>query len=75
MLLQIGCPAPRTFEGARIRQGAQKKYAADLLCRIGEGDIDPAFVVTHTVPLGRAPEMYKTFWDKLDRCIKVVLKP
>ena len=33
------------------------------------------FVITHTVPLERGPEMYKTFRDKQDGCIKVVLKP
>ena len=39
------------------------------------GEIDPSFVITHTVPLDKAPEMYKTFRDKKDGCIKVVLKP
>jgi threonine dehydrogenase-like Zn-dependent dehydrogenase len=32
-------------------------------------------VATHTVQLGRGPEMYKKFRDKQDGCIKVVLKP
>jgi threonine dehydrogenase-like Zn-dependent dehydrogenase len=32
-------------------------------------------VITHTVPLDRGPEMYKTFRDKKDNCIKVVMKP
>jgi threonine dehydrogenase-like Zn-dependent dehydrogenase len=27
------------------------------------------------VPLDRGPEMYKTFRDKQDGCIKVVLRP
>jgi threonine dehydrogenase-like Zn-dependent dehydrogenase len=42
---------------------------------IQNGDIDPSFVITHRVPLERAPEMYKTFREKEDGCIKVVLKP
>jgi threonine dehydrogenase-like Zn-dependent dehydrogenase len=27
------------------------------------------------VPLEKVPEMYKTFRDKQDSCIKVVIKP
>jgi threonine dehydrogenase-like Zn-dependent dehydrogenase len=51
------------------------KYLPRLLQHIEKGDIDPSFVVTHTVPLDQAPEMYKTFRDKKDGCIKVVMKP
>jgi threonine dehydrogenase-like Zn-dependent dehydrogenase len=50
-------------------------YLPRLLAHIENGDIDPSFVVTHAVPIDRAPEMYKTFRDKKDGCIKVVLKP
>jgi threonine dehydrogenase-like Zn-dependent dehydrogenase len=42
---------------------------------IDKGDIDPSFVVTHRRPLEDGPMMYKTFRDKEDGCIKVVLKP
>jgi threonine dehydrogenase-like Zn-dependent dehydrogenase len=51
------------------------KYLPRLLRHIEQGDIDPSFVVTHTVPIDRAPEMYETFRDKKDGCVKVVLKP
>jgi threonine dehydrogenase-like Zn-dependent dehydrogenase len=51
------------------------KYLAPLTEYIRGGKIDPSFVITHKVPLERAPEMYKTFRDKQDGCIKVVLKP
>jgi threonine dehydrogenase-like Zn-dependent dehydrogenase len=51
------------------------RYLPRLLQHIVAGDIDPSFVVTHTVPIDRAPEMYKTFRDKKDGCVKVVLKP
>ena len=47
----------------------------ELRRRIEEGQIDPSFVVTHTVRLEDGPEMYKVFRDKQDSCIKVVLKP
>jgi threonine dehydrogenase-like Zn-dependent dehydrogenase len=51
------------------------KYNRMLLGKIESGEIDPSFVITHEVPLEKGPEMYKTFRDKKDHCIKVVLKP
>jgi threonine dehydrogenase-like Zn-dependent dehydrogenase len=51
------------------------RYLAPLLKTIEDGDIDPSFVITHSRPLADAPELYKTFRDKKDGCIKVVLKP
>jgi threonine dehydrogenase-like Zn-dependent dehydrogenase len=51
------------------------RYMKPLLERIEAGEIDPSFVITHTVPLELAPAAYKTFRDKEDGCIKVVLKP
>jgi threonine dehydrogenase-like Zn-dependent dehydrogenase len=51
------------------------KYLPRLLQHIEKGDIDPSFVVTHTASIDDAPEMYRTFRDKKDGCIKVVLKP
>jgi threonine dehydrogenase-like Zn-dependent dehydrogenase len=52
-----------------------QKYLKPLLERIERGEIDPTFVITHRLPLEQAPEAYKTFRDKHDGCIKVVLKP
>lgn len=40
-----------------------------------KGEIDPSFVITHRASLDQGPELYKTFRDKKDGCIKVVLKP
>ena len=45
------------------------------LRRIEQGEIDPSFVITHEVGLDDGPEMYQTFRDKEDGCVKVVLKP
>ena len=59
----------------KMGQTHVQKYSAPLLKKIEEGDIDPSFVITHTVGLDDAPDMYKTFRDKEDGCIKVVLKP
>ena len=64
-------------KGITIRTGQThvQRYTEPLLQRIVDGDIDPSFVITHEVPLERGPEMYNTFRDKEDGCIKVVLKP
>jgi threonine dehydrogenase-like Zn-dependent dehydrogenase len=51
------------------------RYHYKLLERIEKGEIDPAFVITHSRPLEDGPDLYKTFRDKKDGCIKVVLKP
>jgi threonine dehydrogenase-like Zn-dependent dehydrogenase len=64
-------------KGLTIRAGQThvNRWTDDLLHRIEEGQIDPSFVITHTVSLDEGPEMYKVFRDKQDSCIKVVLKP
>ncbi|MFN3502645.1 MAG: zinc-dependent alcohol dehydrogenase, partial [Allorhizobium sp.] len=59
----------------RMGQTHVKRWTDDLLRRIEEGELDPSFVITHTVGLEDGPEMYKVFRDKQDSCIKVVLKP
>jgi len=64
-------------KGLTLRTGQThvNRWSDDLLRRIEEGQIDPSFVITHTVDLAEGPRMYKTFRDKQDGCIKVVLKP
>jgi threonine dehydrogenase-like Zn-dependent dehydrogenase len=64
-------------KGLTIRTGQThvNRWTDDLLRRIEEGQIDPSFVITHTVGLEDGPEMYKVFRDKQDSCVKVVLKP
>jgi threonine dehydrogenase-like Zn-dependent dehydrogenase len=64
-------------KGLTIRTGQThvNRWTDDLLRRIEEGQIDPSFVITHHVGLEDGPKMYKTFRDKQDGCIKVVLKP
>jgi len=51
------------------------RYMQPLLERIEKGEIDPSFIITHTVGLEDGPKMYDTFREKKDGCIKVVLKP
>ncbi len=51
------------------------RYMRPLLERIEKSEIDPTFVITHRAALERAPEMYRTFAEKRDGCIKVVMDP
>jgi threonine dehydrogenase-like Zn-dependent dehydrogenase len=51
------------------------RYLKPLLGKIEAGEIDPSVIISHTVSIEDAPKMYKTFRDKEDSCIKVVLKP
>ncbi|MGH1588759.1 zinc-dependent alcohol dehydrogenase [Methylobacterium phyllosphaerae] len=64
-------------KGLTIRTGQThvKRWTDDLVKRIDDGQIDPSFVITHRAKLDQGPEMYKTFRDKKDNCIKVVLRP
>ncbi len=64
-------------KGLTVRTGQThvQRYLAPLLKTIEEGKLDPSFVITHERPLEDGPELYKTFRDKKDGCIKVVLKP
>ncbi len=64
-------------KGLTIRAGQThvQRYLAPLLKKVEAGEIDPSFVITHRLKLEDAPGAYKTFRDKKDGCIKVVLTP
>jgi len=51
-----------------------QKYMNPLLNLIIEGQIDPAFVITHRLPIDEAANGYRMFSDDKNECIKVVLK-
>ena len=55
-------------------QAHVQRYMRPLLQLIENGEIDPSFVVTHTMRLEDAPKAYDMFKNKKDSCIKVVLK-
>jgi threonine dehydrogenase-like Zn-dependent dehydrogenase len=59
----------------RMAQTPVQHYLPSLMERVVKGEIDPSFVITHRATLEEGPELYKTFRDKKDGCIKVVLKP
>ena len=64
-------------KGLTLKMGQTNvhRYLPRLLNYIVEGKIDPSFVITHRIALSEAPTGYKTFHDKKDHCIKVVMKP
>jgi len=59
----------------RMAQTPVQRYLPMLMQRIEKGEIDPSFVITHRATLEDGPELYRTFRDKQDGCIKVVMKP
>jgi threonine dehydrogenase-like Zn-dependent dehydrogenase len=64
-------------KGLTVKTGQThtQRYMAPLLEKIAKGEIDPSFVVTHPAKLEEGPALYKTFRDKEDGCIKVVMRP
>ena len=50
------------------------RYFKPLMEHIQKGDIDPSFVISHTMKLEDAPKGYTIFSERKD-CTKVVLKP
>nr|AAA65728.1 alcohol dehydrogenase 3 [Methylobacter marinus] len=64
-------------KGLTLKMGQThvQRYLEPLLEKIEEDQIDPSFVITHSLGLDEGPQAYKTFRDKEDGCIKVVLKP
>jgi threonine dehydrogenase-like Zn-dependent dehydrogenase len=59
----------------KMGQTHMHKYMPRLLERIERAEIDPSFIITHRVRLDDAPAMYRTFREKQDDCLKVVMKP
>jgi threonine dehydrogenase-like Zn-dependent dehydrogenase len=52
------------------------RYMDRLMRLIEEGQVDPTAIITHrTADLNDGPDLYKTFRDKGDGCVKVVLFP
>ena len=62
-------------KGLTIKSGQThvKRYLEPLTKLIQDGTIDPTFLITHrSTKLEDGPELYKTFRDKADGCVKVV---
>jgi threonine dehydrogenase-like Zn-dependent dehydrogenase len=59
----------------RTGQCHVQRYWKKLLGHVQSGEIDPTFVITHRMKLDDAPHGFDIFNNKVDDCIKVVLKP
>lgn len=64
-------------KGLTLKSGQThvQKYIDELLEMVVDDRIDPSFIITHKLSLEDGPEAYKTFKDKKDGCIKVVMNP
>ena len=64
-------------KGLTLRSGQThvQKYMDELMALIAGGKFDPSFIITHRLKLEDGPDAYKTFRDKEDHCIKVVMNP
>ncbi len=65
-------------KGLTVKSGQThvKRYLEPLAKLIQDGTIDPTFLITHrSTKLEDGPELYKTFRDKKDNCVKVVFHP
>lgn len=64
-------------KGLTIKTGQThvRRYMQPLFDLVQAGKIKPSSIITHRIGLEDAPGMYKTFADKADGCVKVVIKP
>ncbi len=64
-------------KGLTVRGGQvnAQHYIPTLMERIQRGELDPTFVITHHLPLERAPEAYRLFDRKEDGAVKIILHP
>jgi threonine dehydrogenase-like Zn-dependent dehydrogenase len=64
-------------KGLTIKSGQthMQKYMRPLLDMIGEGKLDTTFLISHRLPLEKAPDGYKMFKEQQNDVTKVVLKP
>ena len=64
-------------KGLQIKTGQThvQRYLKELLHRIGEGEIDTTFLISHRLPLEKAADGYRNFRNNQNEWTKVVLKP
>lgn len=71
-------PLHRWFDKGIKLMGGQAwvhTYIDHLIDIVRDGRVVLDDIITHTVPLDAAPDMYSIFNNKEDDCVKVVLKP
>jgi glutathione-independent formaldehyde dehydrogenase len=65
------------FKGQQLGSGQApvKRYNRQLRDLVAAGKAEPSFIVSHELPLDRAPEAYEHFDNRDDGWTKVVLHP
>ncbi len=58
----------------KMGQTHTQKYMKPLLDRILNDEIDPSFVISHRMTLEEGPNAYKSFNNKKDEFIKIIMK-
>lgn len=58
----------------KMGQTHVQRYLDPLLKMVENGVVNPSFIITHRIGIDEAPDAYKMFAEKLDNCIKVVIK-
>lgn len=66
-----------TNKGLTIRSAQQhgQRYMARLFDYVQQGDLDPALLITHDLPLEDGARAYDMFKNKADGCIRVAMRP
>src|SRR3712207_8329538 len=68
-------PISTLFPYTTLFRSPVKKYNRQLRDLIAAGKAEPSFIVSHELPLDRAPEAYEHFDNRDDGWTKVVLHP
>ena len=74
----MGFPAREAFfKDLTLKMGIcnARNFIGPLMPLVARRKLQPARIVTHTIPLSEAPRGYSIFDKKEDRAIKVMLKP
>jgi threonine dehydrogenase-like Zn-dependent dehydrogenase len=66
-----------TNKGLTLKTAQQhgQRYITRLFDYIEQGDLDPAKLITHDVPLEDGVRAYDLFKNKKDHCIRVAMRP
>jgi threonine dehydrogenase-like Zn-dependent dehydrogenase len=60
--------------GFKTGQTHVQRFMPELLSLIEEGRLNPEVIISHRLPLEQAADGYKIFDEKIDGCLKVVLR-
>ena len=64
-------------KGITLRTAQQhgQRYMPAMIQHVVDGELDPSFMATHTMPLSESPRGYELFKEKQDGCVRAVFVP